>query len=87
VASAAVGKDALVGGDIDPSGHRRRELDAFLEARVSEGFRIETHTDTHAIVVEPGGLLRRLRGKPERFVVQVDEHGGVTMSPAEPIRD
>jgi hypothetical protein len=76
-----------VGGEIDRSGHRRRELDAFLEARVAEGFRIETHTDTHAIVVEPGGLWRRLRHKPHRYVVQVDEHGGVTMSDAEPIRD
>ena len=63
----------------------------FLEARVREGFRIETRTDTHAIIApadRPRSFLHRLR-KPktsERQVVSVDEHGEVTISPAEPLR-
>jgi len=78
-------------GAIDPSGQRRRALDAFLEAKVRAGFRIETHTDTHAIIVEGGnaeGFLSRLRrrGAGKRYVISVDEQGGVTMTPAEPIR-
>jgi hypothetical protein len=64
---------------------RKRALDEFLEERVAEGYRIETHEDTHAIVVEGGSLLRRLRGR-QRFVVQVDDHGQVSMRPAERIR-
>ena len=29
---------------------RRRALATFLDERVREGYRIETHTDTHAII-------------------------------------
>ena len=70
---------------------RKDALSAFLEARVREGFRIETRTDTHAIIVRadwPRSLLDRLRkGKAsERQVISVDEHGEVTSSPAEPLR-
>ena len=70
---------------------RKEALTAFLEARVREGFRIETRTDTHAIVVPAGRALSFLdrfrKTKPsERQVVSVDEHGEVTMSPAEPLR-
>jgi hypothetical protein len=76
-------------GEIDPLGHRENALDVFLEKKVGEGFRIETHTDTHAIITEGGqrfwSRLRRGDGG-RRYVVQVDEHGGVTMSPAEPRR-
>ena len=80
-----------MGGEIDPTGHRKQRLDAFLEEKVGEGFRIETHTDTHAIVVTGGHrppLLNRFRrrGAGRRFVISVDEHGEVTMSPAEPRR-
>jgi hypothetical protein len=78
-------------GEIDPLGQRKSTLDAFLERKVGEGFRIETHTDTHAIIVVGGhgrsllGRLRRPRSD-NRFVISVDEHGEVTMTPAEPIR-
>jgi hypothetical protein len=70
---------------------RKDALSAFLEARVSEGFGIETRTDTHAIIVPPRPARRfldRLRKakRSERQVVAVDEHGEVTMSPAEPLR-
>jgi hypothetical protein len=77
-------------GANDPLGHRKQALDAFLEEKVGEGFRIETHTDTHAIIVAGGrkSFLHRLRapGAGSRYVVSVDEHGEVTMIPAEPRR-
>jgi hypothetical protein len=76
-------------GVIDPTGARKDALDAFLETKLREGFEIETHTDTHAIIVERGrkSLLRRLRGQSAaRYVVSVGEHGDVTMIPAEPKR-
>jgi hypothetical protein len=77
-------------GAIDPLGQRKNALDAFLEGKVGEGFRIETHTDTHAIIVGGGrkSLLNWFRGRAgSRYVVSVDEHGEVTMIPAEPRRN
>jgi hypothetical protein len=50
---------------------------------------IETYTDTHAIIIEPPqGMLSRIGrgGDPGRYVVEVDEDGVVTMSPAQPRR-
>lgn len=78
-------------GEIDPTGGRKDALDAFLETKLQEGFAIETHTDTHAIIAGRVGwksFLKRLRGHgaANRFVVSVDEHGEVTMIPAEPKR-
>jgi hypothetical protein len=78
-------------GAIDPSGQRKRALDAFLETKVGEGYRIETHTDAHAIIIDDStatGFLGRFRrrGARDRYVVSVDEQGEVTMIPAEPIR-
>jgi hypothetical protein len=76
-------------GDIDPLGTRKAALDTFLEGKVGEGFAIETHTDTHAIIVQRSeGMLSRLGrvGDPSRYVVEVDEEGVVSMSPAEPRR-
>jgi hypothetical protein len=77
-------------GAIDPTGERKDALDAFLETKLREGFEIETHTDTHAIVVERDrkSFLSRFRGSgaANRYVVSVDEHGEVTMIPAEPKR-
>jgi hypothetical protein len=83
-------KGQAMAGAIDPLAHRKNALDAFLEQKVGEGFRIETHADTHAIVV--GGrksLLNwfRGRGAGSRYVVSVDEHAAVTMIPAEPRRN
>jgi hypothetical protein len=73
----------------DPHERRKHALDAFLEEKLQAGFRIETRTDTHAIIAPGGGRLwsRLRRGDPgRRHVVEVDEHGVVTMSPAEPLR-
>ena len=64
-------------GEIDPGGNRKQALDTFLARKIGEGFRIETHTDTHAIVI--GGrrksLLNVFRGRraESRYVVSVDE--------------
>ena len=84
-------RKARLAGAIDPAGRRKDALDAFLETKLREGFEIETHTDTHAIVVERDqwkSLLSRFRGRgaDNRYVVSVDEHGDVTMIPAEPKR-
>ncbi len=70
---------------------RKEALTAFLEAQAREGFRIETRTDTHAIIVRADrarSFLDRLRKTkaPERQVVSVNEHGEVTTTPAEPLR-
>jgi hypothetical protein len=69
---------------VDPTGRRKDALDAFLDMKRREGFTIETRTDTHAIIAERR-FLSRFRG-PDRYVVSVDEQGGVTMTPAEPKR-
>lgn len=77
----------VVAGETDAGGVRRRALDEFLEARVGEGFRVEVHEHTHAIVVQGGNsLLSRLLGRRRRFVVEVDDHGTASMRPAEPVR-
>jgi len=76
-----------VTGGIDPTGGRKNALDAFLESKLQEGFDIETHTDTHAIIVERKSFLSRFRARgANRYVVSVDENGEVTMIPAEPKR-
>jgi hypothetical protein len=41
-------------GAIDPLGQRKNALEAFLETKVAEGFRIETQTDMHAIIIVGG---------------------------------
>jgi hypothetical protein len=79
-------------GAIDPLGERKDALDAFLEAKVAAGFRIETHTDTHAIIIVRGHrkqLWSRVRehAAGSRYVVSVDERGEVTMIPADPKRN
>jgi hypothetical protein len=75
-------------GDIDPLGTRKDGLDAFLDERIAEGFVVETRTDTHAIIFRrPKGIRRFTRGDDRsRYVVQVDEDGVASMSPAEPRR-
>jgi len=76
-----------VAGEIDPTGRRKSALDAFLESKLQEGFKIETHTDTHAIVVAKKSFRSRFRERgANRYVVSVDENGEVTMIPAEPKR-
>ena len=83
-------KPAKAPGATDPTGRRNSALDAFLAAKEEQGFRIESRTGTHAIIVgherRRGALLRLLRRR-KRFVISVDEHGDeVTMMPAEQLR-
>ena len=71
--------------------HRTSALTAFLDARVREGYRVETRTDTHAIIAPADrrrSFLDLLREPtvPERQVVSVDSDGEVSMRPAEPLR-
>jgi len=75
-------------GEIDPLGTRKDGLDAYLDQKVQEGYVVETRSDTHAIIFRrPKGLKRFTSGRdPGRFVVQVNEDGIATMSPAEPRR-
>jgi hypothetical protein len=77
-----------VTGDIDPTGIRKDGLDSFLDEKLAEGFTIETRTNTHAIIFRRANMLRRFTGGNDRarFVVEVDEHGCVTMGQAEPLR-
>ena len=75
----------------DQEAHRKSALTAFLDARVREGYRIETRTDTHAIIAPADrrrSLLHLLRkpNVPARQVVSVDSSGEVSMGPAEPRR-
>jgi hypothetical protein len=70
---------------------RRDALTAFLDARLREGYLVETRTDTHAIIVEagqPSSFLGRFRphAPRDRQVIEVDAGGEVTASPAEPLR-
>jgi len=76
---------------IDPTGERKLALEAFLEVKRGQGFEIETQTDTHAIVLKRNVLksvvnLFRRSDSASRYVVSVDERGGVTMVAAEPKR-
>jgi hypothetical protein len=75
----------------DREAHRKSALTEFLEARVREGYRVETRTDTHAIIAPAHrrrsflDLLRKPK-VPARQVVSVDSDGEVSMRPAEPVR-
>ncbi len=75
----------------DQEEHRKSALTAFLDARVREGYRVETRTDTHAIIAPADrrrSFLDLLRKPtvPERQVVSVDSDGEVSTRPAEPLR-
>jgi hypothetical protein len=77
----------MMAGETDAGGVRRHALDEFLDARVAEGFRVEVHEATHAIVVQGGGsLVSRLLGRRRHFVVEVDDRGTVSMRSAERVR-
>ena len=75
----------------DQEAHRKRALTEFLEARLREGYRVETRTDTHAIIAPAHRRrsfldLARKPKVPARQVVSVDSEGEVSMRPAEPVR-
>jgi len=63
-----VGYGDGVAGETDAGGNRRRALDEFLEARVAEGYRIEAHEATHAIVAQADEPLCRSGRRPRHGV-------------------
>jgi hypothetical protein len=70
---------------------RRDALTAFLDARLDEGYLVETRTDTQAIIVQGGAsasFFARFRPQSMRVrqVVAVDAAGKVTVEPALPLR-
>jgi hypothetical protein len=70
---------------------RQDALAAYLEARLDEGYLVETRTKTQAIIVRPKKRKRTLfgygrAGSPDRQVIEVDDVANVTASPAEPRR-
>jgi hypothetical protein len=73
--------------DID---NRKQALDAYLVARSTDGFHVESRADTHAIIARKGPVARLLQriglNGFKRQVISVDEHGNVTARPAEPVR-
>jgi len=65
-------------------------LSAFLDERIAQGFRVESRTDTQAIIVSPRRFsilpARFRRSRDGRQVVSVDADGVVTARRAEPLR-
>jgi hypothetical protein len=75
----------------DSETRRREAISAYLDDRVAEGFRVESRTDTQAIIAPAPSRLSFLRrfhrtAPLERQVVSVDVDGNVTASPAQPLR-
>ena len=70
---------------------RRDALKAFLDEREREGYRVESHTHTQAVIGPPDrrrslrGLFRKPGSLP-RQVVSVDRQGEVSIGPAERLR-
>ena len=70
---------------------RSAALDDYLERREADGYRVETRTPVHAIIVRRRrrDIARRFAhagGAERRLVVSVDEHGEVSAVAAEPRR-
>ena len=64
---------------------RENALDVFLVKQTLRGFRIETRTETHAIIA-PVGWRSWFRTDRGRLVVSVDADGKVKTSSAVPVR-
>jgi hypothetical protein len=70
---------------------RTRALDAFLEQREADGYRIETRSQLQAVIYRRHRLHIVLRwvargSAQRRLVVSVDQYGVVTSVAAEPVR-
>jgi hypothetical protein len=69
---------------------RSAALDAYLERREADGYRVETRTPVQAVIVRRRWrIARKLSGRSgaeRRLVVSVDEHGDVLAVAAEPRR-
>ncbi len=70
---------------------RSAALDAYIARRAEQGFRVETRSETQAVLVRRQRLYFILhwvaRGRAEqRYVVSVDQHGEIASLAAEPVR-
>jgi len=70
---------------------RTQALDAFLEQREADGYRIETRSQLQAVIYRRHRLHIVLRwvargSAQRRLVVSVDQYGVVTSVAAEPLR-
>jgi hypothetical protein len=70
---------------------RSAALDAHLDRRAEQGFRVETRSGIQAVIVRRHPLYLVLRWfargyAEQRLVVSVDQHGEVTSLAAEPVR-
>lgn len=63
--------------------NRKVALEAYLADYESRGFRLESRTDTQAILVRRPRLARLARRGGSRIVIWVDEHGVVESRPIE----
>ena len=66
-------------------------LDSYLARRAAQGFRVETRSGAHAVIVRRHRLYFALRwvahGRAEqRLVLSVDQYGDVASQAAEPVR-
>jgi hypothetical protein len=74
-----------------PETTRSAALDAYIEQRAAQGFRVETRTGSQAVIVRRHRLYFALRWfalsrAEERLVISVDQHGEVASKAAEPVR-
>jgi hypothetical protein len=70
---------------------RSAALDAHLEERTAQGFRVETRSGIQAVIVRRHPLYLVLRWfarsrAEQRLVISVDQHGEVSWLAAEPVR-
>jgi hypothetical protein len=75
----------------DGEAMRREAMSAYLDEKVAAGFRVESRTDTQAIIAPASSRLAfldrfRKTSPRERQVISVDVDGNVTASPAQPLR-
>jgi hypothetical protein len=56
---------------------RSQEIDRALEEKRAQGYRVETHDDSGAVLLMRGRrrFLNRIRGKDERYRMTFDEQG------------
>lgn len=70
---------------------RSAALDAYIDRRGAQGFRVETRSGLQAVLVRRHPLYSRLRWiagerAVQRVVVSVDEHAEIAALPAQPLR-
>jgi hypothetical protein len=56
---------------------RNQKLEQTLQGKRAQGYRVESHNDTHAVLLIKGRrrFLNLLRGEDLRYRLSFDEHG------------